>query len=113
RKQAQLDADTREADAAAAPLRRRREVVIPRQLPLRHAASIVRSSQRRVCAVRFERERVRTRVQRVSDDLRQDRLLERSRVRVAQILQEVDQVYPRFTQSVLLRSHWWSECFRS
>ena len=88
----ELDAHAGESDPLAARLRARRDVVIPGQLASSHAGAIVDDGERPVCGRRAELDARRARVERVGDDLGQDRLLERTGIGVAKVLEEMQQV---------------------
>jgi hypothetical protein len=96
RQQAQLDADAREADALATPFQRRGEVLVAGQLAPRHAAAVVESDECALRGIGLEPQRARAGVEGIGDDLREDRLLEAARVRIAQVLEKPEQVYAGF-----------------
>ena len=76
-KQTQLDPDARESDPLTARLRAGRDVVVSRQLPALHAASVVDDRQRRVGGARAQLNDARAAIERVGHDLGQDGLFER------------------------------------
>ena len=94
--EAEFDADAREADTAPANLGARPEVVIPAQLPATHAAAVIHDVERGRAGVAGQTDFGRSGVQGVRHDLGQDGLLERARVRIAQVLEEVEQVNAGF-----------------
>jgi hypothetical protein len=73
--------------------------VVPRKLPALHPAPVVDDRQRRGSGVGEEADARRTRVERVCDDFREDRLLEGSSVCVPQVLEEVLEVNSRFADA--------------
>jgi hypothetical protein len=97
----ELDADAGKADSVAARLRARRHVVIARQLAPSHARAVVDGGEGGADGVSHETDAARAGVECVGDDLGEDRLLERARVGVAQVLEEVDEVDASFTHREL------------
>jgi len=94
--EAELDADAREADATSPDLGARPEVVITAQLAATHAAAVIDDVERGRARICGQADRGGPGIERVRDDLGQDGLLERARVRVAQVLEEVEQVNAGF-----------------
>src|SRR5262245_5141816 len=88
----ELDPDAGETDAVAACLCARRHVVIARELAPSHSRAVVDGGERRSSRVGREIDAARAGVERVGDDLREDRLLEPAGVGVAQVFEEVDEV---------------------
>ena len=80
--QTELDANAGESDSLSSCLRARRDIMVAGELAPLHAAAIVHDCQRRVRRVREETNVRGLRVERVGDDFGEDRLLERSRIRV-------------------------------
>ena len=99
--QPELDADAGEPDPLAARLRARRDVVIARQLPALHPAPVVHDGQRRVGGLVEQADARRAGVERVGDDLGEDRLLERAGVRVPEVFEQVLEVDAGFAHSAL------------
>ena len=93
--QAELDADTREADALAAHLGAGRDVVVSGQLAPPHADAVVDDDQQGIAAVGADGDPRGARVERIGDDLREDRLLQAARIGVPQVLEEVQEVDAR------------------
>src|SRR5262249_3873862 len=77
----ELDPDAGETDAVAACPGARRHVVIARELAPSHARAVVDGGERRRSRVGREMDAARAGVERVGDDLREDRLLEPRRGR--------------------------------
>ncbi len=102
--QPELDADAGEANPLAARLRARRHVVIPRQIPSLHPAPIVDDRERRVGGARLEADACRARVERVGDDLGEDRLFERAGVGVAEVFEQVLEVDAGFAHGGFYRT---------
>ena len=100
--QPELDPDAGEADTLAARLRARRHVVISRQLPPLHPAPVVHHRERRLGGVGDDADAGGAGVERVGDDLGEDRLLERAAVSVSQVFEQVLEVDARFAHSALL-----------
>jgi hypothetical protein len=75
--------------------------VIARQLAPSHARAVVDGSERRASGVGRKTDAARAGVERVSDDLREDGLLERAGVGVAQVFEEVDEVDASLTHREL------------
>jgi len=87
-----LDADTGEPDTFAAPLRARRDVVVACEVSALHAAAVINDRQRRDGRVGQEANASRTGVERVRDDLGEDRLFKGAGVGVPQVFEEVLEV---------------------
>ena len=102
--QPELDPDAGKPDALAARLRARRHVVIPRQLPPLHPPPIVHDRERRVGRVGLEPDARRAGVERVGDDLGQDRLFERAGVGVAQVFEQMLEVDAGFAHGEFCRT---------
>ena len=103
--QAQLDPHAREADALAAGLGAGGHVVVARQLAPRHAGAVVAHHQGPLGGLDQQADARGARVERVGDDLGEDRLLERAGIGVAQVLEQVLQVDPGLahTSCLILR----------
>ncbi len=97
--QAELDAHARKSDSLSGSLRAGGNVMVPCQLPTLHPAAVVHHRQRRLHGVCCDDDPARARVQRVGNDLGENRLFQRAWVRVTQVLQEVKQVNASFAHS--------------
>ncbi len=95
----ELDADAGKPDALSLALRAGGDVVIPRQFPAQHAAPVVHDGERGLTGIDGERDLRRSGIQRVGGDFREDGFLDRPRVGVAQILEEVEKVDARLTHA--------------
>ena len=95
--QAKLDADAGEADTLPARFAARGDVVIPGQLPAAHPGAIIDRGQGTGRRIAFEGDLRGTRVESIGDDLRENGLLDRSRIGIAQVLQKVQQIDSSFT----------------
>ena len=104
-----LDADAGKSDALAAALRARCDVVVPGQLSPLHPASIVHDRQRRVSRVREEADANGTRVERIGNDLGEDRFLERAGVGVPKVFEEMLEVDSSFAHGSMLSRGSWGE----
>ena len=100
REQAELDADAREADAAASGFGARAEVVIAAQLAATHAAAVIHDVERGRAGIGDEPDYCRSGIEGVGDDLGEDGLLERARVCIAQVFEEVEQVDAGFAHGI-------------
>ena len=96
REEAELDADAREADAAPPDLGARSEVVITTQLAATHTAAVIHDVERGCGGIGGQADLRGPGIEGVRDDLGEDGLLERARVRIAQVLEEVEQVNAGF-----------------
>src|SRR5207249_5512 len=96
REEAELDADAREADAAPPDLGARPEVVITTQLAATHTAAVIHDVERGCGGIGGQADLRGPGIEGVRDDLGEDGLLERARIRIAQVLEEVEQVNPGF-----------------
>lgn len=76
--------------------------VAQRKTTSRHAATVVARDQGGSLIVRLEQQRVCAGIEGVRDDLRQDCFLERARICIPQILEEVDQIDTCFAQGMQL-----------
>src|SRR6266545_2954989 len=99
--EAELDADAREADAAPPDLGARAEIVIAAQLPATHAPAVVHDIEPGRAGVAGQADFGRSGIEGIRDDLGQDSFLERTRVCVAQVLEEVEQVNAGFAHGKL------------
>ena len=97
--QAELDPDPGEADALPARLGARRQVVVAREVAPAHPAPVVDEHHGARGRVREDAHVRRSRVERVRDDLGQDRLLDRVGISVAEVFEQVLQVDARL-------AHW-------
>jgi len=101
--QRDLDTNTSEADAGAADLRARRDVVVARQLTPAHADPVVHDGESGGRRIRRDCDGRGAGIEGVGDDLGEDGLLGGRRISVAQILEQVEQIDPRLAQTVALR----------
>jgi hypothetical protein len=90
--QCDLDPDTGEADRVAADLGAGGDVVIPGQLAPTHAAAVVDDGEGSRCRVGRQRDRAGLGIERVCDDVSEDRFLARARVGVAEIFEKVKEI---------------------
>jgi len=81
--QRDLDSDPGEPDAGAPDLRARRDVVIARELASPHAGAVVGDRDGWGARIGIDGDAPRARVERVGDDLGEDRLLGGAGIRVA------------------------------
>lgn len=95
--EAELDADPREADPLPASFGAGCDVVVARQLAALHAGAVVDRRERAVFSVAFKADLGGAGVQSIGHDLGENRFLERARIGVAQIFEEVLQINARFT----------------
>jgi hypothetical protein len=93
----ELDPDSGEADPLAAGLRRGRDVVVAGELAAPHALAIVDDGQRGGGRVRREGDPPSPGVERIGHDLGEDRLLDGAGIRVAEVLEEMQEVDARLT----------------
>ena len=100
--QSELDPDAGEPDPFAALLGARRNVVIARQFPPLHPSAIVHDRQRRRAGVGQQMNARRTRVECVGHNLGEDGLLERTRVGIAKVFEEMVKVDSGFTHADIL-----------
>jgi hypothetical protein len=96
RQEPQLDAHAREADPGSARLGAGREVVVASEIAAWHPGSIVGNGQRGARRISAEDDAPRPRVERIGDDLGEDRLLDAARVGVAQVFEKTLQVDASF-----------------
>lgn len=94
--QAELDADAGESDSVAARLYGGRDVVEPPQLGAAHACPVICQGKCRAGGIRQQRDDGGSGVERIRHHLREHRFLQRARVRVREIFEEVQQVDARF-----------------
>jgi len=92
-----LDTDAGEADAGPAGLGAGSDVVIARQVAPTHAAAVVHDGERGSRWIRADLDGGCPRVERVGHDLGEDGLLGGPRIRITQVLEEVEEIDPRFT----------------
>ncbi|MFN7955337.1 MAG: hypothetical protein U0610_26675 [bacterium] len=102
--QAELDADSGEADALATSLGARGEIVEVTQVAPHHARAVVDHRERGPRGIGQEGDVRGTGVERVGDDLGEDRFLERAGIGIAQVLEQVQQVDSGLTHDGLVSS---------
>jgi hypothetical protein len=90
--EAELDPDAGEADALPADLARRRDVVVARQFAAPHAVAVVDHGQRGGGGVGHDGDLGGAGVQGVRHDFGEDRLIDRARIRVPEVLEKVQEV---------------------
>ena len=101
-KQAKLDANAGEPYAFATLLCARRNVVVSSKLPPLHPTPIIDDGQRGVGGVGQQADTRRARVKGVGDDFSEDRFLERTRVGVPEVLEEMLEVDTSFAHAGIL-----------
>ena len=94
--QSELDADPGKANPFPARLRARRHVVIPGQVAPLHPPPIVDNRERRCARAGLEADPGGAGVERVGDDLGENRFLEGAGVGVAEVFEQVLEVDPGF-----------------
>ena len=102
RQQCQLHAHTGKADALSARLAAGRKIVVLAQLRARHARSIVSNSEARGRGIGIDADQACACIERVGEYLREDGFLKRAGIGVAQILQQVQQVYAGFGHAIFV-----------
>ena len=100
--QSKLDADTSKPDARATRLTAGSDVMGPRQFAPLHPAPIVDDRERCLSRIGQQADARCSRVERIRDDFGEDRLLERSGVRVPQIFEKMLEVDAGFAHGGIL-----------
>ena len=100
--QTELDANAGESDSLSSRLRARRDIVVAGELAPLHAAAIVQDRERRVRPIREQADVHGPGIERVGDDFSEDRLLERARIGVPQVFEQMLEVDPSFTHAGIL-----------
>ena len=95
--EAELDSDSGETYSLSSGFGAGSDVVITSQFAALHPGAIVYRGQRVLCRVAFEADLGCARVEGVGRDLGKNRFLERSRVCVPQVLEQMQQIDACFT----------------
>jgi len=90
-----LDTDAGEPDAVATRLGARGHVVVARQLAPPHAGTVIDNREGRRDGIGGDDDRRGAGIERVRDDLGENRRLGGAGIRVAQVFQQMEQVDPR------------------